>query len=113
MPLAEALMGEMERSAALEQHGTAGLREVLLAAIPDPDVKQQAAIVLARHDEPMLAREVQERLLQLFPDEHVPDVAEIRAALRDGPEFVQRERYRWRFGREAGPWRGGVTTEAA
>lgn len=106
MPVAEALMKEMEMSAALEQHGIAGLREILLAALPEPDVKQQAAIVLARHDEPLLAREVQQRLLQLFPDDHVPTVTEIRAAFRDGPEFVQPERYRWQFGREAGPWRG-------
>jgi hypothetical protein len=104
MPVAEALMNEMERSAALEQHGIAGLRQILLAAPPEPDAKQQAAIVLARHDEPLLAREVQQR--RLFPDDRVPTVTEIRAALRDGPEFVQPERYRWQFGREAGPWRG-------
>jgi hypothetical protein len=76
MPVAEAMVKEMERSAALEQHGIAGLREV------------------------------QQRLLRLFPDDRVPTVAGIRAALRDGPEFVQPERYRWQFGREAGPWRG-------
>ena len=103
MPVAEALMREMERSAALEQHGIAGLRDILLAALSEPDVKQQAAIVLARRDEPLLAREVQQRL---FPDDRVPTVTEIRAALRDGPEFVQPERYRWQFGHEAGPWRG-------
>ena len=74
--------------------------------VPEPDVKQQAAIVLARHDRPLLAREVQQRLLRLFPDDRVPTVTEIRAALRDGPEFVQPERCCWQFGREAGPWRG-------
>jgi hypothetical protein len=47
MPVAEALVKEMERSAALEQRGIAGLRDILLAALPEPDVKQQAAIVLA------------------------------------------------------------------
>ena len=99
-------MEDMERSAALEQHGIAGLREILLAALPEPDVKQQAAIVLARSDEPLLAREVQQRALRLFPGDRVPTVTELRAALRDGPEFVQPERYRWQFGREAGPWRG-------
>ena len=99
-------MKEMEQSAALEQHGIAGLREILLAALPEPNVKQQAAIVLARHAEPLLAREVQQRFLRLFPDDHVPTVTEIRAALRGGPEFVQPERYRWQFGREAGPRRG-------
>ena len=72
MPVAEALLKEMERSAALEQRGIAGLREILLAALPDPDVKQQAAVVLARQGEPLLAREVQERLLRHFPSERVP-----------------------------------------
>lgn len=113
LPAAEALMGEMERSAEQEQHGIAGLREILLAPLPEPDVKQQAAIVLARHDGPMLAREVQDRLRRIFPVEHVPAVAQIRASLRDGPEFVQFERYRWRLGREAGPWRGVVTAGVA
>jgi hypothetical protein len=106
LPVAEALMKEMERSAALEQHGIAGLRDILLAALPEPDVKQQAAIVLARHDEPLLAREVQQRLLGLIPADRVPAVTEIRTALRDGPEFVQPDRYRWQFGRQAGRWRG-------
>lgn len=106
VPVAEALVEEMERSAALEQHGIAGLREILLAALPEPDVKQQAAIVLARSDEPLLAREVQQRALRLFPGDRVPAVTELRTALRDGPEFVQPERYRWQFCREAGPWRG-------
>jgi hypothetical protein len=106
VPVAEALVEEMERSAALEQHGIAGLREILLAALPEPNVKQQAAIVLARSDEPLLAKEVQQRALRLFPGDRVPTVTELRTALRDGPEFVQPERYRWQFGREAGPWRG-------
>jgi hypothetical protein len=72
MPALEGLMKEMERLAVLEQHGIAGLREILLAALPEPDVKQQAAIVLARHEEPLLAKEVQQRMLRLFPDDRVP-----------------------------------------
>jgi hypothetical protein len=107
LPVAEALLKHMERSAALEQHGIAGLREILLAALPEPDVKQQAAIVLARNGEPLLAREVQQRLLRLFPDDRVPMVTEIRAALKDGPEFTQPERYRWQFGREVTVNRSG------
>jgi hypothetical protein len=97
---------EMERSAALEEQGIAGLREILLAALPEPDVKQQAAIMLARRDEPLLAKEVQQRLLRFFPDDRVATVTKIRAALRDGSEFTQPDRYRWQFGRAAGPWRG-------
>ena len=89
MPVAEAVLKEMERSAMLEQHETAGLRKVLLAALPEPDVKQQAAIVLARQDGPLSAREVQERLLRHFPSDRVPTVTEVRTALKDGSEFVQ------------------------
>jgi hypothetical protein len=77
LPVAEALMKEMERSTALDQHGIAGLRDVLLAALPEPDVKQQAAIVLARRDEPLLAREVQQRLLGRFPADRVPALTEL------------------------------------
>jgi hypothetical protein len=36
MPVVEALMKEMERSTALEQHGIAGLRQILLAAPQSP-----------------------------------------------------------------------------
>jgi hypothetical protein len=99
MPVAEALVKEMERSAALEQHGIAGLREILLAALPEPDVKQQAAITLARHEEPLLAREVQQRLLRFFPDDRVAALTEIRTVLRDGSEFTQPDGHRWQFGR--------------
>jgi hypothetical protein len=62
--------------------------------------------MLARYDEPLLAREVQQRLLRFFPDDSVATVTEIRTALRDSPEFTQHDRYRWQFGRGAGPWRG-------
>ncbi len=82
IPVAEAFIKEMEQSTALEQRGLAGLREVLLAALPEPSVKQQAAIVLARQDEPLLARQVQERMLRNFPNERVPTVTELGAALK-------------------------------
>jgi hypothetical protein len=48
MTVVEGLLKEIVRSAALQQRGPAGLREILLDALPDPDVKQQAATVLAR-----------------------------------------------------------------
>ena len=72
MPVAEAFIKEMVRSTALERRGLAGLREVLLAALPNPNVKQQAAMVPARQDEPLLAREVQERILRHFANERIP-----------------------------------------
>jgi hypothetical protein len=104
VPVAEALVRQMERATVQEQRGIARLREVLLAALPEPDVKHQAAIVLVHHNEPMLAREVQQRLRLLFPDDRVRAVAEVRAALTESSEFVQPVRYRWHFGREAGRW---------
>jgi alkylation response protein AidB-like acyl-CoA dehydrogenase len=44
--------------------------------------------MLARHDEPLLASEVQQRLLRFFPDDRVATVTEIRSALetRRGPD---------------------------
>lgn len=39
MPAAEALMKEMGRPAELERRGIAGLHDILLAALPEPDVK--------------------------------------------------------------------------
>lgn len=44
--------------------------------------------MLARRDEPLLAREVQQRLRRFFPDDRVAILTEIRAALRDGSEFT-------------------------
>ena len=106
LPVLEAYGKEMEGALAQEQRGLAGLREVILPAPAVPSVKQQVAIVLARQREPLLAREVQEQMLTLVSGELVPTVAEVRAVLKDGSEFVQPERYRWQFGREAEPWRG-------
>jgi hypothetical protein len=106
MPVVEAYSKRFQQAMAQEQHGLDGLREVLLAAPAAPTVKQQTAIVLARQSEALLAREIQERIQRHFLAELVPTVAEVRAVLKDGSEFVQPERYRWQFGREAGAWRG-------
>jgi hypothetical protein len=93
----------MQGASVQEQRGLQGLREVMLPAPALPSVKQQVSIVLARQREPLLAREVQERMLLNFAAESVPTAAEVRAVLKDGSEFVQPHRYRWEFGREAGP----------
>jgi len=42
----------------------------------------------------------------VLPGRPLATVTEIRAALRYGSEFTQPDRYRWQFGRAAGPWRG-------
>jgi hypothetical protein len=71
--------------------GIAGLREILLAALPEPDVKQQAAIMLARH----ASRCWPERSSSASSGSSrttAATVKEVRAALRDGPEFTQPDR---------------------
>lgn len=105
LPVLEAYSKEISESTAQERRGLAGLREVLLPAPVAPTVKQQAAIVLARQQEPLSAREIQEHMLSHFSGGLVPTLGEVRAVLKDGPEFVQPERYRWQFGRSTGPWR--------
>jgi hypothetical protein len=95
MPVVRAIGREMSGAATQEQRGIRGLREVMLPPPASPSVRQRVAIVVARQREPMLAREVQERLLAHFPREPAPTVTEVRAVLKEGPEFVQAERYRW------------------
>jgi hypothetical protein len=107
-PVVEALTKMLEEAHAQEQQGLSGLQPVLLPALEAPSTKQQVAIVLSRQQEPLLAREVQELIAARFTAELVPTATEVRAALRDGSEFYQPERYRWQFGREARPWRGSM-----
>jgi len=99
-PVFDAISKGLNGAALQEQRG------VMLPAPAQPSVKQQIGIILARQREPLLAREVQEHMLAHFRSELVPTVAEVRSMLKDGSEFVQPERYRWQFGRAAGPWRG-------
>jgi hypothetical protein len=106
VPVIDALGKELNSASMQEQRGLRGLRQVMLSASAQPSVKQQAAIILARQGVPLLAREVQEYMLTRFASELVPTIAEVRTALKDSSEFVQPERYRWQFGRVAGPWRG-------
>lgn len=105
VPVIEVIVGMIEEANAQELRGLQGLQEVILPAAAVPSIKQQVAIVLARQREPLLAKEIHELIQRYFPDGFVPTVAEVRAALREGSEFVPSERYRWQFGREAGPWR--------
>jgi hypothetical protein len=106
MPIVESIGSEMNGAAAQERRGLVGLREVMLPAPDEASPKQQVAIVVSREREPLLAREIQDRMLTHFPHDLVPTVDEVRTILKDGSEFVQPERYRWQFGRPAGPWRG-------
>jgi hypothetical protein len=105
-PLIEVPMLQIQAAATQEQRGLQGLRKVMLPAPVTPTPKQQVAIVLARQQQPLLAREIQERMLRYFPRDLVPTVGEVRTLLQEGSEFVQPERYRWQFGRKAGAWKG-------
>jgi predicted nucleic acid-binding protein len=106
LPVLEHVGAEMERSRLQEERGLAGLRQVILPAPVAPPASQQVAITLARAQEPLLAREIQDRMPGLFPGRPLPAVSEIRAVLAGSSEFIQPERYRWAFGREAAPWKG-------
>jgi hypothetical protein len=103
MPVLEAYGQRTQRAAEQERRGIQGIREVMLPAPAAPSLKKQIAIVLARQGELLLAREIQEQMLAHFAPDIVPALAEIRNVLKDEPEFVCQERYRWQFGREAGP----------
>lgn len=104
VPVMDGIIKMVEIANAQEQQGLQELREVILAAPAEPSIKQQIAMMLARQRGPLLAREVQDLVQEYFPGD-VVTVAEVRAVLREGTEFVPFERYRWQFGREAGPWR--------
>jgi len=105
VPVIEGLGQMLEEARVQQEQGLAGLREVILPPPVGPTVRQQVAIVLARQQEPLLASEVQDLIQEHFPDETVPTVSEVRRTLADGTEFVQPERYRWQFGRDAASWR--------
>ncbi len=105
LPVLESLGQLLEFAAAQEQRGLHGLREVILAAVQLPTIKQQVANVLARQVEPVLARDVQDLVSASFPSQEAPTVAEVRSVLSGNPEFIQPENHRWQFGRLAAPWR--------
>jgi hypothetical protein len=77
------------------------------AEIPGPEpssLEQQLAAVLARADEPLLAREVQERLLG-DADADAPSVPTIRGTLVNSGLFTSPTRYRWQLGAYRAPRR--------
>jgi hypothetical protein len=90
MPLIKAYSDGCEHAAAQEQRCLRGIREVMLQGPATPSPKQQVAIVLAREREPLLAREIQEQMLDHFAAKSVPTVREVRAVVKDGSEFVAR-----------------------
>lgn len=79
MPLLQAYADWTAQAATQERRGIQGIREVMLPSPAAPSLKQQVAIVLARQQEPLLAREVQEQLLMHFA-EPVPGLPDIRAS---------------------------------
>jgi hypothetical protein len=105
MPLLQVLAEIIEEARIQEQRGLAGLREVILPAPTEPTLRQRVAIVLARQEEPLLAREIQELIEARFHGQPVLPLTAIRTVLSEGTEFIQPGRHRWQFGRQAGPWR--------
>ena len=105
LPAMEHVGSEIELFRLQQARGLADLRQVILPAPAAPPASQQVAITLARAREPLLAREMQDRMPGLSPGRPVPAVSEIRTVLTGSSEFTRPERYRWAFGREtAGPW---------
>jgi hypothetical protein len=92
-----------------ERESARALKELMFKPVPKPTSKQLVATVLARSREPILAREIQE-LIELHFEAEPPTAAEVRDILTSCSEFTQPERYRWQFGRLAGPWKGELAS---
>jgi predicted nucleic acid-binding protein len=103
VPLVQAVADTMNEARIQQQSGIKGLRGVVLPAPSEPSVKQQVAIMLARHSEPLLATEIRDLVQQHFFANGVPSVTEIRTVLRSNPEFEPYRRYRWKLGRYLAP----------
>jgi hypothetical protein len=101
--IAEGVGSQLEGAIAQEQEGIKGLRDVILSAPTRPTIRQQVAITLARQSEPLLSAEVHALIQANFPDEPEVAIKEVRAALKEGTEFVRVERYRWQLGSEVAP----------
>lgn len=104
-PVLNGFVHAMEQAHEQERTAMLQLKELLCAASCPPTPKQQVATILARNREPLLAKEVQ-GLIEVYFEDNVPTVTEVRNILCNGSEFFQPERYRWQLGRQAGPWRG-------
>lgn len=68
-----------------------------------PTLRQQLAYILARSDEPMLARDIRDQMAEHVNDFPTPLIRELLATLTDGLEFVRVGPSRWQLGREVGP----------
>jgi hypothetical protein len=103
-PVLSAILAAREEARLQQQSSTDNLREKMLPGVPSPTLKQQIAIALARATEPLLAREVRDRIEWHFQsDGQVPTVRGTREVLRSEPEFTAVQRYRWELGSAAGP----------
>lgn len=79
------------------------LQPVLFQPTAPPSARQAVATVLARARYPLLAREIQEAMREIFDDDVIPTLAGVRRILTEAPEFTQPERYRWQLGFYAVP----------
>ena len=103
MSFVETVANEWAEIAAQEQAGVDGLRELLLEPVPDAQLKQRIATVLARARHPLLASEILDLIVTHFEPagSPTPTLVEVRSQLRSAPEFTQPARYRWQVGRSA------------
>lgn len=102
-PFFEAMFEQMAEAERQDHVGRAGVKEAMCRPGSEVSARQMVATVLARESEPLLAAEVQERMLDLFDGRLVPKVADVREILRRSPEFVRVERYRFQLGRRSRP----------
>lgn len=97
----------LDEQVRVQEEGLRAIHQVIFrGSDEEPTAHRQALIMLARAREPLVARELHERMVGNFPDELLPTVKEIRAVLNEGSEFVQVDRSRWQLGRELEPWQG-------
>lgn len=99
----------MAQAAERERAGCLHLKELMFQPVAPPTLKQQIATVLARTREPLLAKEVQERIVRYF-DCDLATVDKVRDVLRSGSEFTQPARHRWALGRIGGAWAGTLVS---
>jgi hypothetical protein len=102
-PAANAIMELLIAVHTDQTRGMSAVRGAEIAAPTLQSLEQQLAAVLARSNEPMLAREVREHLLVSTLEPNVPSVPTIRATLASSSLFTSPVRHRWQLGAYRAP----------
>lgn len=101
-PIAYALLDEFIDAVVVEAEGKSGIAPRAFSAGGLLSPRAQVARVLARSDEPLLAREIRDVLLA-FDERSAPPLVVVREVLSSSPEFRRHGRYRWAFGAGEAP----------